>query len=200
VIAGELTSIPDISNNPELVSVAMRGDRFEKISIQDNPKLASIAGLDRVRSVATSLFLGMNALKRVDMPSLTSAGDVSLLDDTGFEAIDLHNLETVERLLDLGPGVVEPPRFDALRHSRRVHVANTSLLGVSFPLLSDVTQLDVSDNDQLGDLSFPALTQLHSASFTDNRALDVCKIEALFAATHAEIHRQSGNHDTGPCP
>jgi len=199
VVAGELTNL-DITANPELVSMAMRGDRFVQISIQDNPKLASIAGLDRVRSIALSLIFGENALKRVDMPSLTSAGTVSLFDDTGFDAIDLHNLETVVGVLRLGPGVVEPPRFDALRHSRTVHVANTSLPSVSFPVLHDVTQLVVSDNDQLGELSFPALTELGSAAFTDNQALDVCKIEALFAATHALFHTQSGNHDTGSCP
>ncbi len=199
VVAGELANL-EIIGNPELVSMAMRGDRFVRLAIQDNPKLASIAGLDRVRSIVLSLIFGGNALKRVDMPSLISARTVILLDDTGFDAIDLHNLVTVESLLKLGAGVVEPPRFDALRHSGTVLVADTSLPSVSFPLLFDVTQLVVSDNDQLSELSFPALTQLHSAAFTDNQVLDVCKIEALFAATHAEIHTQSGNHDTGSCP
>jgi len=203
VVTGELTNL-DIHANPELVSLAMGGDRFVQISIENNFKLASITGLDRVRSIASSLVFGGNALKRVDMPSLTSAGTVFLWDDTGattgLDAIDLHNLETVASRVYLGPGVVKPPRFDALRHCPSVLVLNTSLPSVSFPLLSDVSELGISDNDQLGELSFPGVTELHTAVVTDNQALDVCKIEALFAATHAQFHAQSGNHDTGSCP
>ena len=201
VVAGELTGHLDLSDNPALVSVAFRGDRLDNVLIEDNPRLSAIAGLEQVRSISVLLEIGNNALKRVDLPALISVGSqISLLDDAAFDAIDLHNLETAGIQLLLGHGVVEPPRLDALRHAHIVRIEHTSLTRIALPQLFDASALHVQANDQLTELALPALTQLHSATFTDNHALDACQIKAFFDTSHVEVGGQHGNLETGGCP
>jgi hypothetical protein len=174
------------------------------ISISGNPSLTSLAGLQWIKHIGGSLYVGDNPrLVRTNMHQLeTVAGSLTLSGNPLVE-LGLYRLTEVgEDVRIVGTALTRWSGMTALKTigDGFVVYGNATLEDIRLPLVSGSQYLQVSQNPLLKTLDLPAYRFTSSAFVWSNAQLPTCEVDRFFAQLPSGTTFQQDNDPTGTCP
>ena len=141
-----------------------------------------VLSFPQLREVEDYLLVQQNPhLQHLDLPLLQSVGDEMIVDDLPLESLDLPELKDVGllRVEDLpNPSSLD---FPALEHAKYMRIASMGqMTAISANSLEDISRLDIVENPQLMNLSFPEVTTLVDGLWVQfNESLEILEIPHL---------------------
>jgi hypothetical protein len=197
-----------VRNNPVLIHLSaqapggvLRGD----LAVQSCPDLASLDGFGELTEITGFLSIfACDAMSRPGWPALRRIGGNLGIDTLpALEAIAFDNLEYVGETFSLeNTGMIGWSGLDQLKEVGGLRIARNDAL-VNIGLLSLVSasgDVEIFENDALQTLGLNALVSVLSVDVSDNPALPVCQVEALFEHVSATHEIEGGNDENGTCP
>ncbi len=196
-----------VRNNPALTHLSAKapgGVLRGNLAVQSCPALASLDGLGELIEVTGLVTIyACDAMSRPGWPALRRiGGSLGITTLPALEAVAFDGLERVGGRFSLeNTGMIGWGGLEQLKEVGGLRIArNGALTDIGLPALASASgDVEIFENDALHALGLGAFVSAPSIDVSDNPALPVCEVEALFERVSAASEVEWGNDEDGTC-